>query len=227
MASIEEKRSDFIPTSDDKCSHCKGHNGVNLSDRTKLFLLVLSVSVSFFLGSLSAFRMNLSSSDPDRELMENYSSIQENLSSYHAQSWNLSVDGWTVCRTHGMIYFSNDERDWSSSRDVCVSIGADLVTITSQTQQDFLVSKIKETHWIGLNDLETEGRWVWVNNKTLEETGVKFWYERESGKSEPDNWKVMDPSGENCASLGDGNGNLHTWFDGSCKDLRRFICENK
>ncbi|XP_065141371.2 C-type lectin domain family 6 member A-like [Paramisgurnus dabryanus] len=126
-----------------------------------------------------------------------------------------------------MIYFSTDKRDWASSRAVCVSMGADLVTITSQTEQDFLVSKIKETHWIGLNDLETEGRWVWVNNKTLEETRVEFWYKREFGKSEPDNWKVNDQSSENCASLGDGNGNLHTWFDGPCKDLRRFICEKK
>ncbi|XP_057210674.1 CD209 antigen-like protein E [Triplophysa rosa] len=139
------------------------------------------------------------------------------------QSCNLSVDGWTVCR--GLLYFSAEKHNWSKSRDVCVSKGADLVTITSQNEQDFLVSKIKETHWIGLNDLETEGRWVWVNNQTLEETGVEFWFG--SGQKEPDNWKVQDPSGENCASLGDRNGNLHTWFDGSCKQQKKFICENK
>ncbi|XP_055075364.2 C-type lectin domain family 4 member F-like [Misgurnus anguillicaudatus] len=121
-----------------------------------------------------------------------------------------------------MIYFSTDKQNWSSSRAVCVSMGADLVTITSQKEQDFLVSKIKETHWIGLNDQETEGRWVWVNNKTLEETRVEFWF-----KKEPDNWKVMDPSGENCASLGDSIGNVHTWFDGSCKEPKRFICQKK
>ncbi|XP_065141258.1 CD209 antigen-like protein A [Paramisgurnus dabryanus] len=126
------------------------------------------------------------------------------------------------------IYFSTDKRDWSSSRAVCVSMGADLVTITNQKEQDFLLSKIEETHWIGLNDLETEGRWVWVNNKTLEETRVEFWYKRESGKNEPDNWKVKDPSGENCASLGDSNNKVHTmWFDSSCKEPKKFICEKK
>nr|XP_055075381.1 C-type lectin domain family 4 member F-like [Misgurnus anguillicaudatus] len=140
---------------------------------------------------------------------------------YDAQSCDL----WTVCR--GMIYFSTDKRDWASSRAVCVSMGADLVTITSQKEQDFLVSKIKETHWIGLNDLETEGRWVWVNNKSLEETRVEFWHKRTSEKSEPDNWKVEDPSGENCASLGYRGGYLHNWFDNSCKELKRFICEKK
>ncbi|XP_065141271.1 C-type lectin domain family 4 member D-like [Paramisgurnus dabryanus] len=144
---------------------------------------------------------------------------------YNAQSGDLSVDGWTVWRR--MIYFSTDKRDWAGSRAVCVSMGADLVTITSQKEQDFLVSKIKESHWIGLNDLETEGRWVWVNNKTLEETGVKFWHMRTFGRSEPDNWKVKDPSGENCASLGDINGDVDTWYDSSCKEQKRFICEKK
>nr|XP_055075392.1 CD209 antigen-like protein E [Misgurnus anguillicaudatus] len=158
------------------------------------------------------------------ELKVKYNRLRASL--HDAQFCNLSVDGWTVWRR--MIYFSTDKRDWSSSRAVCVSMGADLVTITNQKEQDFLVSKIKETHWMGLNDLETEGRWVWVNNKTLEETGVEFWYKRESEKNEPDNWKVKDPSGENCASLGDSNNKVHTmWFDGSCKELKRFICEKK
>ncbi|XP_065140774.2 C-type lectin domain family 4 member F-like [Paramisgurnus dabryanus] len=157
------------------------------------------------------------------KLKAKYNKLRASL--YGAQSCDLSADGWTVCR--GMIYFSTDKRDWASSRAVCVSMGADLVTITSQKEQDFLVSKIKETHWIGLNDLKTEGRWVWVNDQTLEETGVKFWYKRESGKNEPDNWKVEDSSGENCASLGNSSGDVETWFDNSCKEKKRFICEKK
>ncbi|XP_058608514.1 lectin BRA-3-like [Onychostoma macrolepis] len=79
------------------------------------------------------------------------------------------------------------------------SYGADLVTITSQSEQDFLASEINEQHWIGLNDLETEGHWVWVNNQTLIETGLQLWHKRPSGQSEPVNWRVTDPSGENCA----------------------------
>ncbi|XP_056597995.1 C-type lectin domain family 4 member F-like [Triplophysa dalaica] len=138
---------------------------------------------------------------------------------------NISAGEWTVCR--GLHYFSAEKHDWSKSRDVCISKGADLVTITSQNEQDFLVSKIKETHWIGLNDLDTEGRWVWVDNQTLEETGVQFWNKREYGKNEPDNWSDEDPSGENCASLGEENGNLHIWFDNSCKRQKRFICEKR
>uniref|UniRef100_A0A8C2KQX2 C-type lectin domain-containing protein n=1 Tax=Cyprinus carpio TaxID=7962 RepID=A0A8C2KQX2_CYPCA len=143
---------------------------------------------------------------------------------FTAQSCNLSVDGWIACR--GKLYlFNSGKLNWSSSRAFCVSKGADLVTITSLTEQDFLVSKIKQTHWIGLSDLETEGHWVWVNNQTLNETGVQFWFSE--GPTEPDNWKKQDPSGEDCASLGDSNGNFQSWFDASCKQKKKFICEKK
>uniref|UniRef100_A0A673FJS6 Si:ch211-133n4.12 n=1 Tax=Sinocyclocheilus rhinocerous TaxID=307959 RepID=A0A673FJS6_9TELE len=141
-----------------------------------------------------------------------------------SQSFNLSVDGWIAC--HGKLYLLNsDKLNWSSSRASCVTKGADLVTISSQIEQDFLVSKIKQTHWIGLSDLETEGHWVWVNNQTLNETGVQFWFSE--GPTEPDNWTNQDPSGEDCASLGDSNGNFQSWFDASCKKKKKFICEKK
>nr|XP_055075384.1 CD209 antigen-like protein C [Misgurnus anguillicaudatus] len=248
------ENTDFVDLSINEASYCKGDpkgvhqkRNVTQSKYTKVLLLVLCVFVVLAVGGLCVlgvlYNNNLGDFESlhiqhQRALMQlsaqeiNATTMESELhklkaknnrlraSLYDAQSCNLSVDGWTVWRR--MIYFSTDKRDWSSSRAVCVSMGADLVTITSQKEQDFLVSKIKETHWIGLNDQETEGRWVWVNNQTLEETRVKFWY-----KNEPDNWKVMDPSGENCASLGDGNGNLHTWFDGSCKNKKRFICEKK
>uniref|UniRef100_A0A4W5NAQ9 C-type lectin domain-containing protein n=1 Tax=Hucho hucho TaxID=62062 RepID=A0A4W5NAQ9_9TELE len=57
-----------------------------------------------------------------------------------------------------------------------------------------------KTHWIGLNDLETEGRWFWVDNKPLNQTGVFSWL-RSEGKDEPDNWTRQDPLGEDCHAL--------------------------
>ncbi|KAL1255147.1 hypothetical protein QQF64_013208 [Cirrhinus molitorella] len=158
------------------------------------------------------------------DLTARYNTLRKWLSFYDAQSCNLSVDGWIACR--GKLYlFNSDKQNWSRSRDVCLSKEADLVTITSQTEQDFLASKIKQTHWIGLNDLEIEGHWVWVNNQTLKENEVQFWFDE--GQREPDNWRNQDPSGENCASLGDENGSFQSWFDASCKKTKKFICEKK
>ncbi|XP_067267059.1 CD209 antigen-like protein E [Chanodichthys erythropterus] len=158
------------------------------------------------------------------DLTTRYNTLREWLSFYDAQSCHLSVDGWIAC--HGKLYFfSSDKLNWWSSRDVCLSKGADLVTITSKSEQDFLVSKVNVTHWIGLNDLDTEGHWVWVNNQTLKDTGVQFWFNERP--RQPDNWRVQDPSGENCASLGDHYGNFQSWFDASCKTEKKYICEKK
>ncbi|XP_051729709.1 C-type lectin domain family 4 member F-like [Ctenopharyngodon idella] len=111
------------------------------------------------------------------ELKTNYTRVREQLLLHVAlkkefndltaryntfREWlSFNDDGWIVY--HGKLYlFSSDQLNWWSSRDVCISKGADLVTITNQSEQDFLVSKINVTHWIGLHDLDTEGHWVWV-----------------------------------------------------------------
>uniref|UniRef100_A0A8B9GP28 C-type lectin domain-containing protein n=1 Tax=Astyanax mexicanus TaxID=7994 RepID=A0A8B9GP28_ASTMX len=132
-------------------------------------------------------------------------------------------DGW---KHFGVkcYYFSTDTLNWMNSRDHCVEKGGHLVIITSEAEQNF-VNSSGETHWIGLNDLETEGKWMWVNKQPLTETGVTLWFKRKNEPDEPDNWKQEDPSGENCASLGDEYGDTHSWFDSSCRKLKKFICE--
>ncbi|KAL6457596.1 hypothetical protein MHYP_G00345590 [Metynnis hypsauchen] len=140
------------------------------------------------------------------------------------QKCALCGEGW---RPFGLkcYYFSTDKLNWTMSRDYCAQKGGHLVIITSQAEQDFVSSRVGEHHWIGLNDLETEGKWVWVNNQTMTETGVTFWFKRTNHQDEPDNWTQMDPSGENCASLGDENGNTNKWFDAYCRKLKKYICE--
>ncbi|KAI5621701.1 immune-related, lectin-like receptor 1, partial [Silurus asotus] len=122
-------------------------------------------------------------------------------------------------------YFSTSKLNWTRSRDECVEKGGHLVIITSKAEQVYVYSQIQETHWIGLNDLETEGKWMWVNNQPLQETGVMFWFSAPEGPNEPDNWKMVDPSGENCGALGNV-AYTNYWFDASCSELKKFICEN-
>ncbi|XP_073677687.1 asialoglycoprotein receptor 2-like [Garra rufa] len=116
-------------------------------------------------------------------------------------------------------YFSSEKLNWMESRDYCVKTGGQLVKITSKDDQYNLASKLKEVHWIGLNDLYAEGHWMWLDNTTL--SGETFWHKREGSLSEPDNWTQEDSNGEDCACLGTEG----EWFDASCSQLKRFICE--
>ncbi|KAK3508581.1 hypothetical protein QTP70_034020 [Hemibagrus guttatus] len=158
-------------------------------------------------------------------LKAKYHQVHERLAACNAkQTCALCEEGW---KSLGLkcYYFSTDKLNWTQGRDLCVEKGGHLVIITNQPEQEFVASQIGETHWIGLNDLETEGEWMWVNNQPLKERGVMFWYRSPQGISEHDNWKEEDPAGENCAALGDEEGFTNKWFDASCRKLKQFICE--
>ncbi|XP_017541024.2 CD209 antigen-like protein E [Pygocentrus nattereri] len=161
-------------------------------------------------------------------LSEQYSSVVERLSVQERITdvcqRALCGEGW---RLFGVkcYYFSTDKLNWIMSRAYCAETGGHLVIITSRDEQDFLSSHAHETHWIGLNDLETEGKWMWVNNQTLTETGVTFWYKRTDEQHEPDNWRQEDESGENCAALGNESLGTDVWFDASCLKKKKYICE--
>ncbi|KAK3517123.1 hypothetical protein QTP86_019186 [Hemibagrus guttatus] len=154
-------------------------------------------------------------------LKAKYHQVHERLSACNAkQTCALCEEGW---KSLGLkcYYFSTDKLNWTQGRDLCVEKGGHLVIITNQPEQEFVASQIGETHWIGLNDLETEGQWMWVNNEPLNERDVT----RPGKPDEPDNWKEEDPAGENCAALGHENGGTDKWFDNSCRNLKQFICE--
>ncbi|KAI4897970.1 hypothetical protein NFI96_017970, partial [Prochilodus magdalenae] len=156
--------------------------------------------------------------------VERLSEQEHNASASECQKCALCEEGW-MSFGGKCYFFSTDKLNWMNSRDYCAGKGGHLVVITSQVEQDFVSLLITENHWIGMNDLETEGKWMWVNKQTLTETGVTFWYKRESEPDEPDNWTEEDPAGENCASLGNKGGNTDKWFDASCSQMKKYICE--
>ncbi|XP_057184514.1 C-type lectin domain family 4 member A-like isoform X1 [Triplophysa rosa] len=155
------------------------YKGQTLCKRTKVLLIVLSVSVVIAVGGLCVLgvlylnkRVDFESLHAQHEMVLMQLSDQEiNNTRLIVSSCKPCEDGWTE---HGgkCYFFSSEAQTWFKSRNSCEALKANLVTINTRDVQGFLVSKIKETHWIGLDDLETEGRWVWVNNQTLEETGL-------------------------------------------------------
>jgi hypothetical protein len=67
-------------------------------------------------------------------------------------------------------------------------------------------------YWTGGNDLETEGKWVWISHGCP----IKFngWK-----KNQPDNYKGI----EHCAFM--SLIRAFQWVDTNCKKLSFYICE--
>ena len=60
---------------------------------------------------------------------------------------------------------------WSDARQLCLASGGDLATFTSLEEYDLMYSTITSSPfcWLGYNDIEKEGTWVWTdgNNSTF------------------------------------------------------------
>ncbi|XP_060943427.1 lactose-binding lectin l-2-like [Limanda limanda] len=74
---------------------------------------------------------------------------------------------------------------WANAELYCLSQGANLVSIHSLDEQNFVKVLIKSFDivagrtWIGLNDLHKEGKWMWSDGSALDFT---FW-----SPGQPDN----------------------------------------
>ena len=112
------------------------------------------------------------------------------------------------------------------------------------------MEEAEDKFWIGLIDSEEEGRWLWVDGSPLETRfyccenilvhfqnqshpfllilfcssclSLTFW-----SLNEPDNWTRNNPAGEDCVRMGEkgGAGDLKCWFDHSCDNPHKSICE--
>ena len=69
-----------------------------------------------------------------------------------------------------MLQISYSGMNWASARQECLAWGGDLATFTSLEEYNLMLSTITAASFcfVGLNDLDSEGTWVWVdgNNST-------------------------------------------------------------
>uniref|UniRef100_A0A8C5BPI4 C-type lectin domain-containing protein n=1 Tax=Gadus morhua TaxID=8049 RepID=A0A8C5BPI4_GADMO len=55
---------------------------------------------------------------------------------------------------------------WNKSRELCVSLGADLLVVDSKEEMDF-ISGYDGDPWLGATDEASEGSWRWVDGTVL------------------------------------------------------------
>ncbi|XP_045191061.2 perlucin-like protein [Mercenaria mercenaria] len=123
-------------------------------------------------------------------------------------------DGWSAQQS-SCYHFSHDKEAWANAVTICQVLGGHVVEIEDATENQYLVSQAKianTSFWIGLNDLQEEGTWAWVNSKAA--ASYTNW-----AKGQPDN----DVRNENCALITKGFNFL--WNDAQCYSLQKYICE--
>ncbi|XP_041857228.1 C-type lectin domain family 10 member A-like isoform X1 [Melanotaenia boesemani] len=167
---------------------------------------------------LQASKDNLSSLTEERnQLKANLSQLTEEMNKLkHLSKQNKTCPaGWRMF-SYSCYLLSTTSGSWYKGREACRSQGADLVVIDSDEKQTFFSTFTKKPTWIGLNDMETERTWRWVDGSPL---NLTFW-----ASEQPDNGND-DPKWdeEDCAHIRTHDSTL--WNDLSCADSLQWICE--
>ncbi|XP_062600822.1 neurocan core protein-like [Saccostrea cucullata] len=133
--------------------------------------------------------------------------------------------GWSEFENH-CYYKYETSVTWQEAKEKCEKKNAYLVEVNEEKENDFLQKtflQIIESSacsgdytcpaWIGANDIDTEGEFIWSKSKE----NVRFF-----------NWHPNEPNNgvffnQDCAVL------LHTgqWDDGTCSSKIPFICEKE
>ncbi|XP_060601390.1 sushi, nidogen and EGF-like domain-containing protein 1 [Ruditapes philippinarum] len=117
--------------------------------------------------------------------------------------------GWHFFES-SCYFFSDTLVNWFDARDDCIDIGGGLVEINNRRENNF-VRDLKDIRaWIGLNDLTTEGVYVWVSSGNA--VGYMKWEE-----FEPNNQN----DNEDCVEMYDSG----LWNDADCTLLMAYVCE--
>jgi len=157
--------------------------------------------------------------DGDMDLiLANGSAMQNRLHFNNCANKNTPPDcaeHMKSCASHtynGHAYaFCHYGASWENAKTACENNGYHLAVIDDADEQAFLQTKAISTYWMGHNDLEEEGKFVWeVGNPEY-----TFWC-----GGQPDN------SGEEDCTLYRWSGN-GCWNDYKCNTGWYFICEAK
>ncbi len=135
-----------------------------------------------------------------------------------------------------LYYFCGTASTWADARDLCLDACMDLVRIDDAAENSFVASEASADHWIGANDLESEGVWVWTQDgnqfwdSNTESDGLWSWLlDGPSGNAVGDlyaNWAAGEPNDNNdsdCARISAENSGQ--WMDRECNISYGYICE--
>uniref|UniRef100_A0A3Q4HA49 C-type lectin domain-containing protein n=1 Tax=Neolamprologus brichardi TaxID=32507 RepID=A0A3Q4HA49_NEOBR len=124
------------------------------------------------------------------------------------------ANGWMTYGSNCYKFKSDTRKSWTSARHDCVADGADLVSITSAGENQFVTANMGETHldlWIGLSTLVRELAWSDATQDFLP------WAEHQ-----PDNWQ----NNEDCMHItGTTHNDPGKLNDDFCTATRDYICK--
>ncbi|XP_037704002.1 C-type lectin domain family 6 member A [Choloepus didactylus] len=130
--------------------------------------------------------------------------------------WGCCPSAWKSFGS-SCYFISMEENFWSKSEQNCIGMGAHLVVINTEAEQNFIVQQLNESfsYFLGLTDPQGDEKWQWIDQTPFHEN-VRFWHPNEPNFS-----------AERCASIVFWSPGKWGWNDVFCDSKRNSICEMK
>uniref|UniRef100_A0A3P9MMB5 C-type lectin domain-containing protein n=1 Tax=Oryzias latipes TaxID=8090 RepID=A0A3P9MMB5_ORYLA len=125
----------------------------------------------------------------------------------------IQNEGWQSFNGH-LYYLSTTTADWQTSRDDCLSKGADLLIINDNEENNF-ARGLNRKAWMGLKKLGST--WTWVDGSILSPKYI-YW-----GPGEPNNQLNLEDRGE----IGFFANSVNSWNDTPRTNINYWICEKE
>ncbi|KAF7201907.1 C-type lectin domain family 4 member E [Nothobranchius furzeri] len=137
--------------------------------------------------------------------------------------------GWQILKNSCYFFSENQalsKKNWFDSRADCISKGGDLLVINNMEEQILVNDNFRRLDrvsiiwwlngfWIGLTDLQHQGKWVWINNVT--EESPTFWR-----RGQPN---IIGAQSGNCTAFLPAS-TLNAWYNANCQQYRmNWVCE--
>ena len=116
----------------------------------------------------------------------------------------------TDTKSHFKVFTSS--KNWSNSRSHCLSLNADLASITSNRTNEFLINLTKNDFWSG--GYLSDGSWRWSNSRSF---FYKNWH-----SNEPNNYGGV---GEDRIQVYIKSNGVGTWNDLRGTAKLNYVCE--
>uniref|UniRef100_A0A8C8TTY9 C-type lectin domain-containing protein n=1 Tax=Peromyscus maniculatus bairdii TaxID=230844 RepID=A0A8C8TTY9_PERMB len=184
---------------------------------TSFIILLLLLKILFSVALITLFKKYSQLLDKNAVIKElNYTELEctKQHSLLKDKVWSCCPKDWKPFSSH--CYFtSNDSASWSESEKKCSSMGAHLMVIHSQEEQDFITKILnpKAAYYIGLSD-PGHRQWRWVDQTPYNKSAT-FWH-------------LGEPSYdyEQCVIINHRYSGWG-WNDIDCSDKDRSVCQMK
>ncbi|XP_076424026.1 C-type lectin domain family 4 member A-like [Peromyscus maniculatus bairdii] len=178
-----------------------------------IFLLLLKIVFSIALITLSKkYSQLLDEKEIIKEL--NYTELECTKQHSLSKVWSCCPKHWKPFSSH-CYFIVTGSASWSGSEEKCSSMGAHLMVIHSQEEQDFITKTLdpKDAYYIGLSD-PGHRQWRWVDQTPYNESAT-FWHPGEPNDNNEQCVVVNHPY----SSWG--------WNDLPCSGKQKSVCQMK